>query len=144
MNVPLVPMATTDAPHAAIWRLEDDVLVEEGDGRRRLYGRWDKTFGCWTVPLPAEDPDAWVPFEPDWPVLGRHGTWLLPDGPHDESWYASRAAIAAYFSLIPLPIRRLVSSFGSQQWHLLEAIWRDPQVARTIDTEAQAVPNLHW
>lgn len=137
MNVPLVPIATTESPLVTSWRLEDDVLVEEGDGWRRLYGRWDRTFGCWTVPLPTEDPDARIPFEPNWPVLGRHGTWLLPDGPRDESWYDSRAAIAAYFSLIPLPIRRLVSSFGLRQWSLLEAIWRDPQVARTIETGAQ-------
>lgn len=141
MNAPPMPMATTDAPHAAIWRLEDDVLIEEGDRWRRLYGRWDKTFGCWTVSL--EDENTRIPFEPDWPVLGRHGTWLVPDGPHDEAWYASRAAIAAYFSLIPLPVRRLVSPFGSRQWPLLEAIWRDPQVARTIDTEVPAEPNLH-
>lgn len=138
MNVPLVPIATTESPLATSWRLEDDVLVEEGDGWRRLYGRWDKTFGCWTVPLPAEDPDARVSFEPDWPVLGRHGTWLLPDGPRDEAWYASRAAIAAYFSLIPLPIRRLVAPHGSRQWELLEAIWRDPTVARSIDTAVQS------
>ncbi|MEW5729503.1 MAG: hypothetical protein AB1918_16865 [Pseudomonadota bacterium] len=138
MNVPLLPIATTEAPLAISWRLEDDVLVEEGDGWRRLYGRWDKTFGCWTVPLPAEDPvAARIPFEPNWPVLGRHGTWLLPHGPRDDSWYDSRAAIAAYFSLIPLPVRRLVSSFGPQQWSLLEAIWRDPQAAQTIDAGAQ-------
>lgn len=56
---------------------------------------------------------------PDEPVLDRRGIWLEPPGERDDGWYESRAALAAYFSLIPTPIRRLVAPYGGRQWSLL-------------------------
>lgn len=94
----------------------------------RLYGRWDRTFGCW-----LDTAEGLVPFQVNEPVLARHGLWFEPEGRRDDDWYASRTAIAAYFSLIPRPIRCLVAPYGNRQWELLEAIWRDPAAARTLD-----------
>ncbi|CCG42468.1 hypothetical protein [Magnetospirillum molischianum] len=51
----------------------------------------------------------------DRPVLDQRGVWVEPVGTPDDNWYASRAAIAAYFSLIPTPIRRLVAPLGGEQ-----------------------------
>jgi hypothetical protein len=58
---------------------------------------------------------------------------LEPEGERDGCWYASRAALAGYFSLIPTGVRRLVAPFGQRQWEMLACIWRDPEYARMLD-----------
>ena len=110
------------------WRLGADVLMEDGPHGSRLYGRWDNQFGCW-----QPSPTGLVPALPDAPFLGRHGRWCEPDGERDECWYASRAALAGYFSLIPTFVRRLAAPFGKRQWEVLERIWRDPGYVHTLD-----------
>ena len=115
-------------PTAAVWRLTEDALVMESAQATRWLGRWDRRFGCW----------EWrdgrrVTMVPDEPFLDRRGVWLEPGGERDDGWYECRAALAAYFSLIPTPIRRLVAPHGGRQWALLEDIWREPEVARSLD-----------
>lgn len=115
-------------PATAVWRLTEEALVMETEQGVCLLGRWDRRFGCWEWrdgEMTAAVPDA--------PVLDRRGVWLEPPGQRSDGWYASRSALAAYFSLIPTPIRRLVAPHGTRQWPLLEAIWRHPEIARTLD-----------
>jgi hypothetical protein len=115
-------------PIASVWRLTEAALVMETAQATRWLGRWDRRFGCW------EWRDGRLAaVVPDKPVLDRRGVWLEPGGERDDGWYASRAALAAYFSLIPTPVRRLVAPHGDRQWSLLEEIWRKPEVARTLD-----------
>jgi hypothetical protein len=130
MNVMTLPFASSISEHANLWRLEDDVLIEDGQECSRIYGRWDREFGCW-----LQSKDNITPFIPDWPIIGHHGCWLEPAGKRDNAWYESRAAIAAYFSLIPTPIRRLVAPYGNRQWELLEAIWHDSRQASFLDAD---------
>lgn len=117
-------------PNAHVWRLTEDALVMEVAQATRWLGRWDRRFGCWE--WRDGRPAAIVPDEP---VLDRRGVWLEPGGERDDGWYETRAALAAYFSLIPTPIRRLVAPHGGRQWGLLEEIWRSPEVARRLDRE---------
>lgn len=128
MNAITMPFTESVSLAAIRWRLSEELLIEEGLGWYRLYGRWDRKFGCW-----VQTNNSLEPFTPDWPFLGKHGLWLEPDGRRDEAWYQSRAALAAYFSLIPTSIRRLVAPHGSRQWVLLETVWRDPSMARILD-----------
>lgn len=115
-------------PTAPVWRLSEDALVMETAQAIRILGRWDRRFGCWewrdgrTAAVISDDP-----------VLDRRGVWLEPPGERDDGWHASRAALAAYFSLIPTPVRRLVAPHAGRQWSLLQAIWRDPGVARALE-----------
>jgi hypothetical protein len=129
MNVMTIPFANSNSSHANLWRLGEDVLIEDGPDCCRIYGRWDREFGCW-----LQSKDDIIPFVPDWPVIGHHGCWLDPAGKRDDAWYESRAAIAAYFSLIPTPIRRLVAPYGNRQWALLKAIWHDPRQVNFLDS----------
>jgi hypothetical protein len=128
MNAIALPFLDAISSSAIRWRLTEDALVEEGPGWCRLYGRWDRAFGCWTLTEGGLEP-----CRPDGPFLGRHGIWLEPEGRRDDSWHASRASVAAYFSLIPTPVRRVVARHEGRQWDLLEAIWRDPSVARRLE-----------
>lgn len=115
-------------PTAPAWRLTEDALVMETAQAIRILGRWDRRFGCW-----ERRDGRMAAVVPDRPILDRRGVWLEPPGERDDRWHESRAALAAYSSLIPTPVRRLVASHGSGQWRLLEAIWRDPGVARVLE-----------
>ncbi len=115
-------------PAAPAWRLTEDALVMEAAQATRWLGRWDRRFGCWEW---RDGRLNAVVFGR--PVLDRRGVWLEPGGARDDGWYECRAALAAYFSLIPTPIRRLVAPYGNRQWDLLMEIWRKPAVARMLD-----------
>lgn len=112
----------------AVWRLSEHALVMPAAASTRLLGRWDRGFGCWdwtgnrlTIPCVTA------------PLLDRRGVWLDPPGVRDATWYACRAALAAWFSLIPTPVRRQVAPHAGRQWELLLAIRHDPSVARELD-----------
>jgi hypothetical protein len=132
MNTVAFPFLDSVSSPATRWRLTDDALVEEGKGLVRVYGRWDRRFGCWLT-SPGTPQVAMVAFRPNWPFLGARGRWLEPEGRRDDAWFASRAAIAGYFSLVPVTVRRLVAPHGDRQWELLETIWREPGAARRLD-----------
>ncbi|SBV97213.1 hypothetical protein KL86APRO_10856 [uncultured Alphaproteobacteria bacterium] len=70
------------------------------DGEVRLYLPWGPGFGCrrWIGA-------TWVEDAPTTPMFDRRGTWLDPEGPHDDAWQASCLARAAYFSGIPWALR---------------------------------------
>ena len=98
------------------WHLAEDFLVEEHPGGVRLWGRWDRTFGCWDqngheIILQG-------------PILGRLGVWMEPPGDRDDTWYAERAAVAAYWSLVPTTVRLLASKEGAGQWAALMEMWQ--------------------
>ena len=120
------------------YRLTPEALIEEIDGRIRVYGRWDRSFGCWD--LESED-GTWREAPLAWPVLGPLGVWLAPEairGPHGHparaSWrFEARAAHAAYFSLIPVRVRILVSPLGESQWEGLRRIWQDADLLRVFE-----------
>lgn len=112
----------------AVWRLTEHALIMPAATSTRLLGRWDCGFGCWDwtgnrLTLPSVTA----------PLLDRRGVWFDPPGQRDRTWYACRAALAAWFSLIPTPVRRLVAPDTGRQWELLLAIWNDPSVARGLD-----------
>ena len=111
-------------PESWSYRLTPEALIEEIVGRTRVYGRWDWQFGCWDVNFEGNTLKEVVI---DWPVLDRRGVWLEPSDirgpagcPTHASWYfEARAAYAAYFSLIPTPIRLLATPRRTLQWRQL-------------------------
>ena len=99
-----------------IWRLTNDFLVEVlADEGMRLWGRWDRHFGCWN--------GDGLPVFPEDPLLGRLGVWLDPAGERNDEWYASRAALAAFWSIVPTSVRLETSRCGGQQWATLVDLW---------------------
>lgn len=97
------------------WRLTESVLIEERPDGVRLWGRWDVEFGCWT--------GDGKPVIPEGQLLGRLGVWCEPLGERDDDWYGARAVVAAFWSLIPTPIRLLASRAGTNQWEALLQLW---------------------
>ena len=106
------------------YRLTPEALVEEIDGRTRVYGRWDWQFGCWDLNFENQ---TLKEVDIDWPVLNERGVWLEPTAirgpatqPAHASWrFEARAAYAALFSLIPTRIRLFVSPYRQHQWRRL-------------------------
>ena len=106
------------------YRLTPEALIEEIDGRTRVYGRWDWQFGCWELDFENQTLKEVVI---DWPILDGRGVWLEPKAirgperhPAHASWYfEARAAYAAFFSLIPTPVRLIATSRGPHQWRQL-------------------------
>jgi hypothetical protein len=102
-------------PQPRSWRLTPDFLVEQNGRELRYWGRWDRRFGCWD--------GAGTPLSPAGPLLGCLGTWADPPGERDPAWYAGRAAIAAYWSLVPTPVRLIAAGQGEHQWPTLLRLW---------------------
>lgn len=96
-----------------LYRFTDDALLECSDRGIIVFGRWDRVFGCWRL----RDGDL-HPANPG-PVLDRRGVWLSP-WPHEGA-----AAVAGYFTLIPLSVRRRAAPHGADQWRSLEEAWRE-------------------
>lgn len=115
-------MTSTPATHgcqAALWRLDGGFLVESRpDGAMRLWGLWDQVFGCWDA-----DGNA---VTPEWEPLTKLGCWHEPAGERDDSWYSSRAALAAYWAAVPTAVRQEVSR-STGQWAALMARWQRTQ-----------------
>jgi hypothetical protein len=100
----------------AVWRFAEGFLVEHRlDGDIRVWGPWHGPFGCWAADGTAVDPE--------WEPLGRLGVWHEPAGPRDDVWYASRAALAAYWTQVPSITRLQVSRLGVGQWAALIGHW---------------------
>ena len=106
--------ATPDRPTA--WTLTGDALVERrADGSLRLWGRWDRRFGCWD--------ETGAPVTPDGPLLDYLGRWPDPAGERDDAWYLARAALAAYWSLVPTAVRLIAGDRRDGQWAALLGEW---------------------
>ena len=111
-------------PETWSYRLTTEALIEEIDGRTRVYGRWDWIFGCWD--LDFED-GIRRNVDIDWLVLDERGVWLEPTAirgpfghPPHASWsFEARAAYAAYFSIIPVRARLTAASHDWTQWREL-------------------------
>jgi hypothetical protein len=96
-------------------------LIEEIDGRVRVYCRWDWKFGCWDIDFRKGTRKEVII---NWPILDKSGLWLVPKAirgpagcPTYASWYfEARAAYAAYFSLVPIRARLLAAPLGHKQW----------------------------
>lgn len=126
----IIMEATTPLIRApdAVWRLTEHALIMPSAASTRLLGRWDRGFGCWDwTGNRLTIPGVTVP------LLDRRGVWFDPPGQRDERWYACRAELTAWFSLIPTPVRRLVAPHGARQWELLLAIRNDSAVAWELD-----------
>ncbi|CAA7618407.1 hypothetical protein MTBSS4_210093 [Magnetospirillum sp. SS-4] len=109
--VMLMDKSTNPTTHCfpADWRYVDGYLIEaRHDGEVRIWGPWDGEFGCRT----AEGAEV----IPEWPPLGRLGVWFEPIGPKDDAWFASRAALAAYWSSIPVHVRMKTALANYSQW----------------------------
>ncbi|CUW37164.1 protein of unknown function [Magnetospirillum sp. XM-1] len=93
----------------ADWRYVDGHLIEaRHDGEIRIWGPWGGAFGCRTAEGTA--------VIPEWQPLGLLGVWFEPVGLKDEAWFASRAALAAYWSTIPACVRLKAAQAGDSQW----------------------------
>lgn len=112
---------------SAIWCLTEAALIEERSDGIYLWGRWDTRFGHW-----RQADDGLVVCAPARILFNRLGVWFEPDGPRNEAWYQSRAAIAAYFSPIPTAFRRIAAG-SADPWQALLTLWRDPGLARTVE-----------
>lgn len=96
----------------ATWNYVNGYLIEARDDREvRVWGPWEGAFGC-----AGEDG---IQVEPEWLPLGRLGVWHDPVGNQDEAWFASRSALAAYWSAIPTQIRLKAALAGGDQWQTL-------------------------
>jgi len=118
--------------------LTRDALIERIGGHTRIYGRWDRLFGCWEV---GSNDSAWREVIFDWPLLDGDGIWLSPTEirgpvghPAHATWrFEAQAAYAAYFSIIPTRVRLLVAPVGRWQWKTLSRIAVDVEHARALD-----------
>lgn len=120
---------TTHGCPAAIWRLDGGFLTESRpDGTMRLWGLWDHVFGCW-------DADG-IAVTPEWEPLTKLGRWHEPAGERDDSWYNSRAALAAYWAAVPTTVRLEASMSTGAQWAALMARWHN---GRFVGNGAPAV-----
>lgn len=107
------------------WYLTDAVLVEaRADGTVRYWGRWDAEFGL--------RDHGGRPVEPDRQPLGRLGLWVEPEGERDDEWYASRAALAAYWSAVPTGVRLKAAPHSSRQWELLLEAWSQSSLTARV------------
>jgi hypothetical protein len=61
---------------------ERDVLVEQYGGRRYLYGRWDRRFGCWI----ADDDEPLRPCYPSWKLVDARGRLCLGYSGAPDLW----------------------------------------------------------
>lgn len=101
----------------AVWQFAEGFLFEHRlDGETRVWGPWHGRFGCWAA-------DGTVT-APEWEPIGRLGIWHQPAGLRDDAWYASRAALAAYWTQVPAKVRLLVSRLPAGQWAALITHWR--------------------
>ena len=104
------------------WRLTEEFLLEEREGAVYLWGRWDREFGRWSESGQAAAPAG--------SLLGRLGIWQEPGGERDDAWYASRAALAGYWSIIPASVRLQASQQGGCQWEALMEFWRKAKLGQ--------------
>ena len=110
------------------YRLTPEALIEEIDGRCRVYGRWQWMVGVWDVDF---ETGTWNEVDVDWPMFDRRGVWLEPEAirgpdgrPADATWrFEARRAYAAYFSEIPARIRRRAAVEGPRQWQAVRNAW---------------------
>jgi hypothetical protein len=98
------------------WRLSEDFLIEEASDGIRLWGRWDRQFGCWN--------QDGLTVLPQHNVLGHLGRWADPCGPRDDEWYESRAGLTAYWTLVPTSVRLGISRLSDGQWQALMGSWQ--------------------
>jgi len=95
------------------YRCIDQGIVEDLNGRVRLWGFWDKQFGCWDI---DDITGERTPVDINWPLLNARGTWLSVDAWKSDfhaAWkghqywrHHASAAFAIFFSRIPLVVRR--------------------------------------
>jgi len=94
----------------ASYHLTDEALIAVAADGVTVYGRWDRRFGCWRLTRNGLHPAR--PHR----LLDRRGIGLMP-WPHDHA-----AAVAAWFALIPLAVRRRAAN-AADQWDELERLW---------------------
>ena len=100
------------------WHFTDAALIRVNGERVTLYGRWDRHFGCW-----ERTPDGLVARVPLERLFDRLGRWRDPEGLCTAGWYQARAARAAYFSIIPTQIRRMIGQGSERHWLALQTAW---------------------
>lgn len=104
-------------PPAVTWRLYDEYLFEQATVNGfRVWGRWDRRFGCWN--------DDGQPVNPIGPLFGHLGLFIQPVGVRDDAWYASRAALTAYWAIVPTSVRLSAAEAGPNQWARLMCEWQ--------------------
>ena len=155
--------------------LSRTALVEQFPERQIIYGRWDRIFGCWTIPGKGRHSEEIVP---SWPLLDWRGNSIFGSesttSSTEDCVYAEHLechiekfsepcsgdvdcpnftvdfrnpeamhSITAYLECIPSPIRFLVAPFGNWQWTVLDAIWRNSELADFFASELRGFgPNF--
>lgn len=140
-------LAAGEPRTASSWRYRftKDALVEEYNGRRRVFGLWDRLFGCWKF---SADQLRTKEFVPGWEILKESGVWREYAGGHPvprallysgsrarRHQFEAQAAFAAYFSAIPATYRSIVAPMERFQWVALDLIWQVPEFARFLESE---------
>lgn len=98
------------------WQLKKNFLLERRKDGNRYWGRWDRKFGLW-------DSNGGV-IIPEFPVLRRLGVWFDPEEEPINNWFVSRAALTAYWSIIPTAVRLEASRQDNKhQWLVLLGEW---------------------
>ena len=140
-----LPHQTKEIPRQT-WEysFNTDALVERHEGKKVVYGLWDKLFGCWIVDEATGRSQEVVP---TWRPLNTNGVWRdqkelrFPLVGSDktalcEAWrYEANTSFAAYFSSVPLRRRSLVAPLKHYQWLALDMIWQVPAFADFLDEE---------
>jgi len=127
------------------YRFSDQGLIEQGRGKRYVYGLWDKLFGCWEIDLEGHVSRELIP---TWKPLNTNGVWrdqlkvrfenpLNHTRTFSPKWrYEANAAFAGYFAGIPQRIRAVAAPMERHQWLSLDMIWQVPEFAHFLDDES--------
>ena len=126
-------------PSGEIWshRMERQSLVVDTDNYTLIFGHWSDLYGTWATDrsngTTVELIHQWNPFnrlgnfEKDQDLNRRSRYSPFPR--HWLAWCEICSGFIAYFSQIPLRIRRLVGQLGDHQWLALDLIWQEPEFA---------------
>lgn len=138
-DAPRSPGKNLSGPLRAI-RLTDLALNLEWEDGTWVFGVWGPAFGFWNQygrgGVMIDRLPIWCSLQPTglWlenallPPLAKYADKLLPE---------LHAATSAYFSQIPIPIRRIAAPFGLHQWLAMDAMHHAPHLTPMLDWAGQ-------
>lgn len=147
-DLPRVPPRAACSLAGFTWRTRRDGMVESRpDGSRRVYGLWQRLFGCWDVTNGGRGIREVVPAQP---FMTAAGAWdrTLPDtrADHGLRLLAPARSAGPFSDLIggiPLSLRQLVAETGRFQWLLLDLIRQEPGFAGFLE-QARDQGRIHY
>jgi len=133
------PGKNLSGPLRAI-RLTELALNLEWEDGAWVFGLWGPAFGFWSqygrdgvmidrLPLwPSLQPTGLWREEALLPPLAEYPDHLLPD---------IQSTTSAYFSQIPISVRRIAAPFGQNQWLAMDVMHHAPNLTGVLDWAGQ-------